>query len=78
MNLANRYSNAEVVWCQEEHENMGAYFFVEPKIEQLLNVIKHKCKRATYVGRDKSASPAVGYMKLHVKELEIMMQKAFK
>ena len=74
----NRYSNAEVVWCQEEHENMGAYFFVEPKIEQLLNVIKHKCKRATYVGRDKSASPAVGYMKLHVKELEIMMQKAFK
>lgn len=74
----NKYSNAQVVWCQEEHENMGAYFFVEPKIEQVLSVIKHKCKRALYVGRDKSASPAVGYMKLHVKELEKFMQEAFK
>ncbi len=27
-----RYPNAEVVWCQEEHMNMGAYFHVQPRI----------------------------------------------
>ncbi|MCL4137593.1 UNVERIFIED_CONTAM: hypothetical protein GTU68_062515 [Idotea baltica] len=73
-----KYPNAEIVWCQEEQKNMGAFFFVEPRIEQTLAAIKHKCARATYVGRGTSASPAVGYMKLHVRELEKFMTEAFK
>ena len=71
------YSNAEIYWVQEEHKNMGAYFFVEHRIEQTLASINHKCKRPTYIGRETSASPAVGYMKLHTLELQKLMSDAF-
>lgn len=73
-----KYANAEVVWCQEEHENMGAYYFVEPRIEKVLATINHKAKRAKYCGRMRSASPAVGYMKLHLNELAKFLEEAFK
>lgn len=72
-----KYPNAEVVWCQEEHENMGAYYFVDPRMERVLLAAGHKCKRARYVGRNRSASPAVGYMKLHVVELAKLLEDAF-
>jgi 2-oxoglutarate dehydrogenase E1 component len=72
-----KYPNAEVVWCQEEHENMGAYYFVDPRLERVLAAVGHKHKRAKYVGRNRSASPAVGYMKLHVIELAKLLEDAF-
>lgn len=72
-----QYNNAEIVWCQEEHENMGGYYFVEPRIEKVLAAIKHSCKRARYIGRARSASPAVGYMKLHQMELKKLLDEAF-
>jgi 2-oxoglutarate dehydrogenase E1 component len=75
--VLNKYKNAEVFWCQEEHKNMGAFFFVEPRIEKLLKDIKHKSKRAKYIGRASSASPAVGYMKLHIVELSNLLKEAF-
>jgi 2-oxoglutarate dehydrogenase E1 component len=36
---------AEVVWCQEEPKNMGAWTFVQPEIERVLDEIKHKQSR---------------------------------
>lgn len=73
-----KYKKAEIVWCQEEHENMGAFYFVEPRIEKVLNSINHACKRARYIGRERAASPAVGYMKLHVSELKKILEDVFK
>jgi len=58
----------EVVWCQEEPKNNGAWFFVEPLIEEALAAAKSKVKRARYAGRSASASPATGLAKRHQSE----------
>ncbi len=63
-----RYRNAEVVWCQEEPENMGAWTFVDRRIEKLLAALDVKAKRPTYVGRCEAASPATGLAKIHAAE----------
>lgn len=73
-----KYKNADIIWCQEEHENMGGFYFVEPRIEKVLISINHKSKRARYVGRTRAASPSVGYMKLHLMELAKFLEEAFK
>ena len=52
--------DAEIFWCQEEPENMGAWRFVEPRIARILARIKHRQRRAGYVGRAASPSPAPG------------------
>ena len=62
------YGQAEVVWCQEEPKNMGAWSFVAPLFEELLLQQKHRSTRAFYAGRTAAASPATGSMKRH--ELE--------
>ena len=48
------YPNAEVVWCQEEPENMGAWHFIDRRIERALSNIDVKAKRPRYIGRDLS------------------------
>jgi 2-oxoglutarate dehydrogenase E1 component len=63
-----RFPNADMVWCQEEPRNMGAYSFVEPNIEWVLNRIEAKAKRASYAGRPASASTATGLMSRHLAE----------
>ena len=60
-----RYANAEVVWCQEEPKNMGAWSFIEHRIEDALTAIKVAAKRPRYVGRPEAASPATGLYKRH-------------
>ena len=72
-----KYPNAQIVWCQEEHENMGAFYFVEPRLERVLKTIEHKCTRPSYIGRRRAPSPAVGYMKLHIAELAAIMEEVF-
>ena len=72
-----RFRGAEMVWCQEEPKNMGAWFFMEPNIEWVLGRIKAKHPRARYVGRAASASPATGLMSRHKKELEEFLDEAF-
>lgn len=73
-----KYKGAEsIIWCQEEHKNMGAYTFIFPYIENSLKNSKHKAKEITYLGREESASPAVGYMSLHQHELQEIMNKLF-
>ncbi len=63
-----RYKNADVVWCQEEPANMGAWTFVDRRIEALLTEIGGKAKRPVYAGRPEAASPATGLARRHAKE----------
>jgi 2-oxoglutarate dehydrogenase E1 component len=58
----------EVVWCQEEPRNMGAWFFVEPYIEEALKSASKAPMRARYAGRKPAASPATGLAKRHLAE----------
>jgi 2-oxoglutarate dehydrogenase E1 component len=60
------YVNADVVWCQEEPENMGAWRFVDRRIEKVLLRLDMKVRRPIYVGRDAAASPATGLAKTHM------------
>ncbi|MBW4331172.1 2-oxoglutarate dehydrogenase E1 component [Stakelama sp. CBK3Z-3] len=66
----------EVVWCQEEPKNNGAWFFVEPYIEQCLGDAGVKPARASYAGRAAAASPATGLMKRHQAEQGALVAEA--
>ena len=76
INELSRFKNAEFVWCQEEPKNMGAWSFMEPNIEWVLDKIGAKNKRARYAGRPASASTAAGLMSKHTKELENFLSDA--
>jgi 2-oxoglutarate dehydrogenase E1 component len=65
MQQLGRYPHAEVVWCQEEPANMGAWFFVAQRIETILRDLKHESMHVAYVGRRGAASPATGSMEKH-------------
>jgi 2-oxoglutarate dehydrogenase E1 component len=71
-----RFKNAEVIWCQEEPKNQGAWAFVQPYIEWLLENVGAKNKRARYVGRAASASTATGLMSMHLKQLQQFLEEA--
>ncbi len=71
-----KYKNAEVVWCQEEPANMGAWTFVDRRIEYALEGLDVKSKRPIYAGRATAASPATGLMKTHVKEQNQLVEWA--
>src|ERR1019366_960357 len=60
-----RFPNAELVWCQEEPKNQGAWSFVAPRLEALAG----GKLRPRYVGRPEYASTAAGLMKQHLAEL---------
>jgi 2-oxoglutarate dehydrogenase E1 component len=66
---------AEVVWCQEEPQNQGAWTFVNPRIEHVLHRIGRN-DRPRYVGRMASASPATGLMSQHLLELKAFLNDA--
>ncbi|MBT6442862.1 MAG: 2-oxoglutarate dehydrogenase E1 component [Alphaproteobacteria bacterium] len=63
-----KYPNADVVWCQEEPKNMGAWTFVAPRIEDVLAGLDGKSSRPIYTGRVESASTATGFFKVHMRE----------
>jgi 2-oxoglutarate dehydrogenase E1 component len=63
-----RYRNAEILWCQEEPENMGAWNFVDRRIEQVLGGLDVAAKRPRFAGRAEAASPATGLFRRHVEE----------
>ncbi len=71
-----RFKQAEMVWCQEEPKNMGAWTFIEPNIEWVLENIEAKHRRPRYVGRPASASTAAGLMSKHLKELQAFLDDA--
>jgi 2-oxoglutarate dehydrogenase E1 component len=63
---------AEVIWCQEEPRNMGAWTFVEPRLRDVLP----NGRTLRYVGRPDRASPAEGYHDAHVKEQDRLVREA--
>jgi 2-oxoglutarate dehydrogenase E1 component len=72
------YTNATVVWCQEEPENMGGWQFVDRRIEHVLECLGDKLKgqRPIYVGRKPAASPATGLAKTHAAEQAALVKQA--
>ena len=71
-----RFKDAEMVWCQEEPKNMGAWSFIEPNLEWVLDHIDAKHKRPRYAGRPSSAATATGLMSKHVRELKAFLDEA--
>lgn len=72
-----RYKNAEVLWTQEEPKNMGAWFFINPLISDMMDEVGRSKTRVRYVGRKTAASPAVGYMKLHEQQQRQLVEESF-
>ena len=69
-----KYPNlAEVVWCQDEPQNQGAWFFVQHYLHE--NMLEGQ--RLGYAGRAASASPAVGYSHLHQEQQKALVDAAF-
>ncbi len=71
-----RFKNAEMVWCQEEPKNQGAWSFIEPNIEWVLTRIKAKHTRPVYAGRAAAASPATGLASQHKAQQEALVDDA--
>jgi len=72
-----RFPNAEIVWCQEEPRNQGAWHFVRQRIEFLLEKLgRHAHPR--YIGRPEYASTAAGLMSQHNAELHYIMDEAMR
>jgi len=74
--LARMTNLEEVIWCQEEPRNMGAWFFVDTFLQWVLNQIGAKHRHVRYAGRSASASPAVGQMSKHVAQLKNLLDEA--
>ena len=72
-----RFKNAEIVWCQEEPKNMGAWAFVQPYIDWVLEQMGRTGARPRYVGRPASASTATGLMRTHLAQLQAFLEEAF-
>lgn len=62
----------DIVWCQEEPENQGAWIKLQPYFLEIL----YPEQRLRYVGRPASASPAVGYHSVHEKEQKELIKRA--
>jgi len=69
-----KYPNAtEIVWCQDEPQNQGAWFFIQHNIHE--NMLDGQ--KLGYSGRAASASPAVGYAHLHQEQQKALVEGAF-
>ncbi|MBN9343905.1 MAG: 2-oxoglutarate dehydrogenase E1 component [Caedibacter sp. 38-128] len=71
-----QYPQAEIIWCQEEPENMGAWTFIDRRIEKVLREIKGAYLRPHYIGRPESASPATGFYERHEQEQAWLVEQA--
>ncbi|WP_286996780.1 MULTISPECIES: 2-oxoglutarate dehydrogenase E1 component [Comamonas] len=69
-----KYANAkELVWCQDEPQNQGAWFFIQHNIYENMQ----EGQKLGYAGRAASASPAVGYAHLHAEQQKNLVEAAF-
>jgi 2-oxoglutarate dehydrogenase E1 component len=67
------YSEArEIVWCQEEPQNQGAWYHIRHRLQEPLTA-RH---RLLYAGRKGAAAPAAGYYQLHVQQQQNLVQAA--
>ncbi|MFN5939169.1 MAG: 2-oxoglutarate dehydrogenase E1 component [Polaromonas sp.] len=69
-----KYPNAtDIVWCQDEPQNQGAWFFVQHYIHENMT----EGQKLGYSGRAASASPAAGYSHLHHDQQKVLVDGAF-
>jgi 2-oxoglutarate dehydrogenase E1 component len=71
-----RFPQAEIVWAQEEPKNMGAWSFVEPNIEWVLQLTGASHLRPRYAGRPASAATATGLASKHNQEQKALVAQA--
>ena len=72
------YANAEqVVWCQEEPQNQGAWYSSQHHMRNVLFQVMPSVY-LEFVGRPPSAAPAVGYMSRHLQEQTLLVDEALK
>jgi 2-oxoglutarate dehydrogenase E1 component len=71
-----RFKQAQIVWCQEEPKNQGAWSFVEPNLEWVLGRIEAGHRRPSYVGRPAAASPATGLARQHKQQQDALVDEA--
>jgi 2-oxoglutarate dehydrogenase E1 component len=70
------YKNLKtVIWCQEEPKNMGSWFFMKPRLDEMLEEAGLEVP-VRYAGRDERASPATGSEKVHAVEQKAMLAEA--
>ena len=69
--LSAHSSDAEIVWCQEESENMGAWSHLALRLQNFFG------RKIRYAGRDASSSPATGSLAIHLLEQNQLVQEAF-
>ena len=68
--ILKRYEGAELIWAQEEPENMGAWRYIEDQLREKMDL------SFPYVGREANASPAVASAKMHKQEQERILINA--
>ncbi|XP_019619955.1 PREDICTED: 2-oxoglutarate dehydrogenase, mitochondrial-like isoform X1 [Branchiostoma belcheri] len=66
------YPNADLVWAQEEHKNMGAWSYIQPRIRTTVNRERH----VSYAGRAPTAAAATGAKQSHHQELNRLLEHA--
>ena len=71
--MADTYGNAELFWVQEEHKNMGAWSYVQPRTQTAVGGY-HRLLQ--YIGRECAPSPATGSKAAHKKELAAFLERA--
>ncbi len=76
IDVIGRYSNADVIWCQEEPANMGPWSFMFPRLTYILEELERADHHPLFVGRTASASPATGLAKNHAKEQKRLVEDA--
>lgn len=64
-------SAGKFVWCQEEPLNMGAWSYIQPRLDKLAG------KTVRYAGRDRASSPATGSKAVHKREQKMLCEEAF-
>ena len=67
----------ELIWVQEEPENMGAYFYVKEKLKNLLLTMNLSHVEFRCVAREKRSSPATGSPQKHVEEQQLIIENTF-
>ena len=70
------YTDAEIIWAQEEPKNMGAWGFVKGRLESVMQEAKVKQEKILYVGRSPAASPAAGSLERHLSNQETIIKMA--
>jgi 2-oxoglutarate dehydrogenase E1 component len=73
--ILNRYANArEIVWCQEEPQNQGAWYQIRHRLQEVLGARR----QVLYAGRAPAAAPATGIAKIHEAEQNALINAALK